>query len=208
LDDTGSSLNGGNWILETHDINLKDVYFTEAIDDWTHQLLDPGYSKCSLLLIDNRVTDKNVLISFIPNNCCYIFVDYYTDTVETILHKINNLNQDEIVYFNSIILIPDNSMAQCATTISPCYKLLDSIAPSTAYNVEVDDPNLETWEDFISILLKLKSIYHPTSFEILCPCLNVNLNWTYILKNIKCKTQIQVRAVEWLDSVPDYFKQV
>jgi hypothetical protein len=211
LDDTGSSLTGGNWILETHDINLKEVYFTEAIDDWMHQLLDPGYSKCALLLIDNRVTDKNILVSLIPNNCCYLFFDYYTDTLETVLRKISNLNQDEIVYFNSIILIPDNSMAQYITPIcssSSSYKFLESIAPSAVYNVEVDDPNLETWEDFINMLLQLKTVYHPISFEILYPNLNFDVNWNYILKNIKCKTQMQIRAVEWLDSVPGYFKQV
>ena len=38
LDNTGAALMGGNWILETDDANLKDVYFTDAINGWNHLL--------------------------------------------------------------------------------------------------------------------------------------------------------------------------
>jgi len=38
LDNTGSSSMGGNWILESDSANLKDVYFTDAIDGWNHLL--------------------------------------------------------------------------------------------------------------------------------------------------------------------------
>jgi alpha-tubulin suppressor-like RCC1 family protein len=33
-DNTGSEELGGNWFLETHSINLKDVYFTDAIHNF------------------------------------------------------------------------------------------------------------------------------------------------------------------------------
>ena len=38
LDNTGAALMGGNWILETDHANLKDVYFTDAIDEWKYLL--------------------------------------------------------------------------------------------------------------------------------------------------------------------------
>ena len=38
LDNTGTTNDGGNWILETAEINLTSVYFTNAIHQWDHLL--------------------------------------------------------------------------------------------------------------------------------------------------------------------------
>ena len=38
LDNTGNTNDGGNWILETAEINLTTVYFTNAIHEWAHLL--------------------------------------------------------------------------------------------------------------------------------------------------------------------------
>ena len=38
LDNTGTTNDGGNWILETAEINLTTVYFTNAIHEWAHLL--------------------------------------------------------------------------------------------------------------------------------------------------------------------------
>jgi hypothetical protein len=38
LDNTGAPAMGGNWILESDSANLKDVYFTDAIDGWSYLL--------------------------------------------------------------------------------------------------------------------------------------------------------------------------
>ena len=38
LDNTGAASMGGNWILESDSANLKDVYFTDAIDGWSYLL--------------------------------------------------------------------------------------------------------------------------------------------------------------------------
>ena len=38
IDNTGSTYDGGNWILETQDINLTDVYFTDEIYKWSYIL--------------------------------------------------------------------------------------------------------------------------------------------------------------------------
>jgi uncharacterized protein YjbI with pentapeptide repeats len=37
-DNTGASAMGGNWILETDNVNLTDVYFTDGINSWSHLL--------------------------------------------------------------------------------------------------------------------------------------------------------------------------
>jgi uncharacterized protein YjbI with pentapeptide repeats len=38
LDNTGNTNDGGNWILETAEIHLTTVYFTNAIHEWAHLL--------------------------------------------------------------------------------------------------------------------------------------------------------------------------
>jgi len=38
IDNTGSAVDGGNWILETNDINLTNVYFTPGIYSWKYIL--------------------------------------------------------------------------------------------------------------------------------------------------------------------------
>ena len=36
MDETGN--NGGDWILESHNINIKNVYFNSSIDNWEFNL--------------------------------------------------------------------------------------------------------------------------------------------------------------------------
>lgn len=44
-DDTGSSSLGGNWFLESHvGVNLKEVYFNDSIDNYTHLLDYPIFN--------------------------------------------------------------------------------------------------------------------------------------------------------------------
>jgi alpha-tubulin suppressor-like RCC1 family protein len=43
VDDTGALAVGGNWILESDNVNVKDVYFTESIEGWSGKLGSLGY---------------------------------------------------------------------------------------------------------------------------------------------------------------------
>jgi uncharacterized protein YjbI with pentapeptide repeats/alpha-tubulin suppressor-like RCC1 family protein len=45
IDDTGSATMGGDWFLETDEISLKDVYFTDEILNYTGILSDSFYAK-------------------------------------------------------------------------------------------------------------------------------------------------------------------
>jgi hypothetical protein len=38
IDDIGATSTGANWILETDNINVKDLYFTEEIENWPGRL--------------------------------------------------------------------------------------------------------------------------------------------------------------------------
>ena len=71
-DDTGAAALGGDWFLESHTgVNLKEYYFTEAIENYTGVLVsEPGSGVGSggipakkLILIDSRIKDIPVIIN-------------------------------------------------------------------------------------------------------------------------------------------------
>lgn len=66
LDKTGSS-SSSNWILESHNINIKNVYFNSNIDKW-NQILDGDLDAVSGGLIFRGVIDSNGTITDTINN--------------------------------------------------------------------------------------------------------------------------------------------
>jgi alpha-tubulin suppressor-like RCC1 family protein len=52
VDNTGSLAVGGNWILESDNVNIKDVYFTENIEEWMDILF--GISQTSIFITSDR----------------------------------------------------------------------------------------------------------------------------------------------------------
>jgi uncharacterized protein YjbI with pentapeptide repeats/alpha-tubulin suppressor-like RCC1 family protein len=56
IDDTGSQTLGGNWFLETHaGVNLKTVYFTDAIDNFAGTLHGYSIYVCGCILANGQV---------------------------------------------------------------------------------------------------------------------------------------------------------
>ena len=70
-DDTGASALGGDWFLESHTgVNLKEYYFTAAIDSYNGILVTDGNNASpsinttkKLLLIDHLIPDISVIIN-------------------------------------------------------------------------------------------------------------------------------------------------
>jgi len=53
-DDTGNLAAGGNWIMESDNINVQDLYFTQQIEEYSYLLYDTVYWK------SNRINTSNV----------------------------------------------------------------------------------------------------------------------------------------------------
>ena len=53
LDKTGGR--GGNWVMESDNTDVKDIYFTDSIDDYHYTL---GLGTSSLLFNNNRISEK------------------------------------------------------------------------------------------------------------------------------------------------------
>ena len=102
-DDTGAAALGGDWFLESHTgVNLKEYYFTEAIENYTGVLVTapaPTPSTASgstkkLILIDHRVKDSDVIINSMNDDTYCLVFNYFYDTPATILSKLRFLRGD------------------------------------------------------------------------------------------------------------------
>lgn len=95
-DDTGAAALGGDWFLESHTgVNLKDIYFTGAIENYDGILVTEQppeiASFTNLILIDNTIPDIPTIINSLNDNTyCLVFNRDY-DTYETILSKLRFL---------------------------------------------------------------------------------------------------------------------
>ena len=99
-DDTGAASLGGDWFLESHTgVNLKDIYFTDAIDNYNGLLYTPPPSPAAvptkkLILIDHRIKDIDVIINAMNDDTYCLVFNYFYDTPASILSKLRFLNSD------------------------------------------------------------------------------------------------------------------
>ena len=82
LDQTGNSPQG-NWVLESDGTDVKDVYFTDAIDEWggvlttARTIVDmSGVEGFDLSGTDTLILTQNVVWSTVMNNADYNNTDY------------------------------------------------------------------------------------------------------------------------------------
>ena len=59
VDLTGHSDSMGNWLLESHGVEVKDMYFNEKIDEWKHVLHTVYFNEDNFLAVVATATDMN-----------------------------------------------------------------------------------------------------------------------------------------------------
>lgn len=100
LDDTGSAELGGNWVLESDDVNLKTVYFTDAIDNYDG-LLGSSADNAGFITTNNELyvcgSNANGQLSTLSN----------PTTVPTLFPNMSNVRQ--VSFGTSHILILKNN---------------------------------------------------------------------------------------------------
>ena len=138
-------------------------------------------NKINLLLLDTRILDLNDIINSIQTNTKYILVDYYNDTFNTLINKINNLNFDSI---ESIGLLRHGYYLQY-------YKFLDKqLVPSIVQNIELIDPELSTWYEFISFI----DSFNISRFDFISCRLDLYPEYNYIFNKLKQILDINICA--------------
>lgn len=82
IDQKGNIQNDGNWIMESHNIDIKHLYFTDNIDNWS-----------GILSIDNVITNNNKLDFFSTSGGLS-----FTDTSNNTYYITENITFNTNVY--------------------------------------------------------------------------------------------------------------
>ena len=73
------------------------------------------------------------------------------------------------------------------------------MAPCKILDVETDDPELQSWAQFIELFTGIIATRGVISIDIKTPDLNTNPNWVYIMRGLRNRLGAFVRAVERLE---------
>ena len=147
-DDTGAAALGGDWFLESHTgVNLKSLYFTDAIDSYNGLLVDssntagPSINTTKkLLLIDHLIPEIGVIINSInADTYCLVFNSSY-DTYDTILSKIRFLSGSNRYILDNFYYDASGSVSDTEPVLSPSILQTENNWPfypeSTAISVQ------------------------------------------------------------------------
>ena len=139
----------------------------------------------NLLLLDIRIKDLNEIINSIHTETTYILIDYYNDTFESILDKINILNISTLI---SVGLVRHGYYLST-------YKFIDKQSiNSIIQNVEIDDPNIESWKEITYFLIKLKEKYNIQFFDFISCRLDKYPEYKYVFTKLENTINIKIGA--------------
>ena len=97
-----------------------------------------------LLLIDNRVNDVQTVTDSLLENVDFVIVDFDNDTQDTLIAKI------PVKIYDSVGIFQENYDKNS-------YQYIRSHTNSVLTNVSTEDPNLDTWSEYKSLLTYFKN---------------------------------------------------
>jgi alpha-tubulin suppressor-like RCC1 family protein len=129
----------------------------------------------NLLFINDKILDIDLITSNLLNTN-YVLFNQATDTLDSLIQKIPSGN------FSNVGILQDNPF-------TGKYRFLDSFGSSIVTDVATLDPQLASWNNFITLVNYLKTI-GMTSLHFL-QCNEVSVDWNY-LKTKFLETQVSI----------------
>ena len=133
-----------------------------------------------LVLIDSRIDDITGISGSLTENTEYILFDFFADTIASIQGKITNT-------YESVAIIQHNYKL-------PTYQLVSSSEVSKVVGLETEDPNLETWKEYIGFLVWLKTERGAEFIDLMACDLWADLNWRYMIETVRARDGVYIRA--------------
>ena len=160
-DDTGATSLGGDWFLESHTgANLKEIYFTEAIENYVGLLYTASHQDSitwakKLILIDNRIKDIDVIINSMNDDTYCLVFNYFYDTPATILSKLRFLRGDNRYILDNFYYEPPalpTRMDASGNHCTPCddfdmddFQLVPEVLESEYLSYTLDNSGNGVW---------------------------------------------------------------
>ncbi len=134
-----------------------------------------------LLLIDNRVNDVQTVTDSLLENVDYVIFDFDNDTRESVISKI------PVKTYESIGIFQENYNTDS-------YQFLRSFTVSILTNISSEDPNLDTWSDYKSLLSYFKTTLGINTLDLMGCSININQNWDYVIEHLGNELQININS--------------
>ncbi len=162
-----------------------------------------------LLLIDNRVQDVTFVTNNLLSEVYSIVFDFNNDTFESLIEKISQNNYKK---FDSVGIFQENFETSE-------YQILNSFEKSILFGVEIADPTLDSWKEYIQLIKYLKYNLEINNIDLMGCNIGSSQDWKYIEKylentfniNINSSIDITGQGGNWileegnLDLVGSYF---
>ena len=133
-----------------------------------------------LVLIDNRIKEIDDITDSLTPDTEYKVFDHENDTIPNIQNRI-------VKNYESVAIIQHNYNF-------PYYKLVNNCANSTLTDLATEDPELDSWSEYIAFLVWLK-IERGVEFVDLLACnLWADDNWKYMIETVRNREGVHIRA--------------
>jgi len=134
-----------------------------------------------LLLIDNRVNDVKTVTDSLLENVDFVIVDFNNDTQDTLIAKI------PVKIYDSVGIFQENYEKNS-------YQYISSFTNSVLTNVSLEDPNLDTWSQYKSLLSYFKNTLEIKTLDLMGCNIYSNPDWDYIIEHLGNQLQININS--------------
>lgn len=134
-----------------------------------------------LLLIDNRVNDVKTVTDSLLENVDFVIVDFNNDTHDTLISKIS------VKTYDSVGIFQENYETNS-------YQYISSFTNSVLTNVSSEDPNLDTWSQFKSLLTYFKNTLQINTLDLMGCSIYSNPDWNYVIEHLGNQLQISINS--------------
>ena len=133
-----------------------------------------------LVLIDNRINEIDNIIDSLTPDTEYKVFDHENDTIPNIQNRI-------VKNYESVAIIQHNYNF-------PYYKLVNNCANSTLTDLATEDPELDSWSEYIAFLVWLKTERGVEFVDLLACNLWADDNWKYMIETVRNREGVHIRA--------------
>jgi alpha-tubulin suppressor-like RCC1 family protein len=145
-----------------------------------------------LLLIDNRVQDVKTVTESLLDNVKFVIVDFDNDTLNTLVAKIPHGKT-----YDSVGIFQENYELNT-------YQLVKSFTNSVLTNVKTEDPNLETWSQYKSLLSYFKNTLKIKTLDLMGCNIYSSLDWNYVIEHLGNQFRININSSNDNTGSPDF----
>jgi alpha-tubulin suppressor-like RCC1 family protein len=134
-----------------------------------------------LLLVDNRVKDVQTVTQSLLPGVDVVLVDFERDTYDMLIAKI------PVKTYESVGIFEENYELNT-------YQLIHSFKDSVLTNIQIQDPNLNTWSEYKSLLSYFKNTLQITTLDLMGCNIHSSPDWKYVIEYLGKQFQININS--------------